>query len=148
MINKQFIRRSLLAFVLFVCSIQAQTLRRVTTIELPGPKGQLFDYLAMDDEDHWLLSAHLEPGVLYVIDGQTKHSDQGNPRRARCYAYGAGESQKQEIVGEGEGEISSSHQNGADDEHALSPDSVGASGEIKGDDSIPDKRQRKQQAGL
>lgn len=41
----------LLAFLLFVCSLQAQTLRKVTTIELPGPKGQRFDYLAMDDED-------------------------------------------------------------------------------------------------
>jgi len=25
----------------------------------------------MDDEDHWLLSAHLGPGILYVIDVQT-----------------------------------------------------------------------------
>lgn len=71
MIHKQFIRRTLLALVLFVCSMQAQTLRKVTTIELPGPKGQRFDYLAMDGEDHWLLSAHLGPGILYVIDVQT-----------------------------------------------------------------------------
>src|SRR5207244_607671 len=30
-----------------------------------------FDYLTMDDEDHYLLSAHLGPGILYVIDVRT-----------------------------------------------------------------------------
>src|SRR5262249_9748358 len=50
------------------CSSFAQALRQVKTIDLPGPKGQRFDYLTMDDEDHWLLSAHLGPGILYVID--------------------------------------------------------------------------------
>src|SRR5437764_11847261 len=45
-----------------------QSLRRVGTIDLPGPKGQRFDYLTTDDEDHYLLSAHLGPGILYVID--------------------------------------------------------------------------------
>ena len=79
MINKEFIRRILLPLVLFVCSIQAQTLRKVSTIELPGPKGQRFDYLAMDDEDHWLLSAHLGPGVLYAIDVQTNKLVQAIP---------------------------------------------------------------------
>src|SRR5690349_20956557 len=33
--------------------------------------GQRFDYLTMDDEDHYLLSAHLGPGILYVIDVRT-----------------------------------------------------------------------------
>src|SRR5213592_1978543 len=49
----------------------AQSLRKVATIDLPGPKGQRFDYLTMDDEDHYLLSAHLGPGILYVIDVKT-----------------------------------------------------------------------------
>ncbi|MGC2744566.1 MAG: YncE family protein, partial [Candidatus Angelobacter sp.] len=40
-------------------------------INLSGPKGQRFDYLTMDDEDHLLLSAHLGPGILYVIDVRT-----------------------------------------------------------------------------
>jgi DNA-binding beta-propeller fold protein YncE len=53
------------------CCAQAQTLRKVGSLDLPGPKGQRFDYLTMDDEDHWLLSAHLGPGILYVIDVQT-----------------------------------------------------------------------------
>jgi DNA-binding beta-propeller fold protein YncE len=46
-------------------------LKQVATIDLPGPAGQRFDYLTMDDEDHWLLSAHLGPGILYVIDVRT-----------------------------------------------------------------------------
>jgi len=53
------------------CCSQAQTLRKVDTLDLPGPKGQRFDYLTIDDEDHWLLSAHLGPGILYVIDTRT-----------------------------------------------------------------------------
>jgi glutamine cyclotransferase len=48
-----------------------QSLKRIGVIELPGPKGQRFDYLTMDDEDHYLLSAHLGPGILYVIDVRT-----------------------------------------------------------------------------
>jgi DNA-binding beta-propeller fold protein YncE len=46
-------------------------LRQVASIDLPGPKGQRFDYQTMDDEDHYLLSAHLGPGILYVIDVRT-----------------------------------------------------------------------------
>jgi DNA-binding beta-propeller fold protein YncE len=49
----------------------AQTLKRVAAIDLPGPTGQRFDYLTMDYEDHYLLSAHLGPGILYVIDVHT-----------------------------------------------------------------------------
>jgi DNA-binding beta-propeller fold protein YncE len=49
----------------------AQGLKRVGVIDLPGPKGQRFDYLTMDDEDHYLLSAHLGPGILYVVDVRT-----------------------------------------------------------------------------
>jgi DNA-binding beta-propeller fold protein YncE len=49
----------------------AQTLKRVATIDLPGPMGQRFDYLTIDYEDHYVLSAHLGPGILYVIDTRT-----------------------------------------------------------------------------
>jgi DNA-binding beta-propeller fold protein YncE len=45
-----------------------QSLKKVGAIDLPGPPGQRFDYLTTDDEDHYLLSAHLGPGILYVID--------------------------------------------------------------------------------
>src|SRR5262249_42877126 len=68
---KRIIWRSLITVVVLVCCMEAQTLRKITSIDLPGPKGQRFDYLTMDDEDHWLLSAHLGPGILYVIDVRT-----------------------------------------------------------------------------
>ena len=52
-------------------SVSSQTLKKVAVIDLPGPKGQRFDYLTMDDEDGYLLSVHLGPGILYVIDVHT-----------------------------------------------------------------------------
>ena len=60
-------------FGLFIALVvaQGQALRKVGAIDLPGPKGERFDYLTMDDEDHYLLSAHLGPGILYVIDVRT-----------------------------------------------------------------------------
>src|ERR671926_970644 len=62
---------SLATVIVLACCVQAQTLKKIASIDLPGPKGQRFDYLTMDDEDHWLLSAHLGPGILYVIDVNT-----------------------------------------------------------------------------
>ena len=55
----------------FPVSSSGQSLTQVGVIDVPGPKGQRFDYLTMDDEDHYLLSAHLGPGILYVIDVRT-----------------------------------------------------------------------------
>lgn len=55
---------------LAVC-LSGQSLKKLAIIEVAGPKGQRFDYLTMDDEDHYLLSAHLGPGILYVIDVRT-----------------------------------------------------------------------------
>jgi DNA-binding beta-propeller fold protein YncE len=46
----------------------SQTLKQVAKFELPGPAGKRFDYLTIDEQDHFLLSAHLGPGILYVID--------------------------------------------------------------------------------
>jgi DNA-binding beta-propeller fold protein YncE len=43
----------------------------VAEFDLPGPVGQRFDYLTIDEEDHFLLSAHLGPGIMYVIDLRT-----------------------------------------------------------------------------
>src|SRR5437763_15641855 len=68
---KSIMWRCLVTVIVLACCVQAQTLKKVASIDLPGPKGQRFDYLTMDDEDHWLLSAHLGPGILYVIDVQT-----------------------------------------------------------------------------
>jgi len=68
---QRIISHSLGMIILLACCVQAQTLKKVVSIDLPGPKGQRFDYLTMDDEDHWLLSAHLGAGILYVIDVQS-----------------------------------------------------------------------------
>src|SRR6266700_1106185 len=48
-----------------------QTLKQIASFDLPGPAGKRFDYLTMDYEDHYLLSAHLAAGILYVIDVRT-----------------------------------------------------------------------------
>jgi hypothetical protein len=45
-----------------------QTLKKVAEFDLPGPGGKRFDYLTIDGEDHYLLSAHLAAGQAYVID--------------------------------------------------------------------------------
>lgn len=63
--------RCILALLILAGCASSQTLKQIATIDLPGPAGQRFDYLTMDDEDHWLLSAHLGPGILYVIDVRT-----------------------------------------------------------------------------
>lgn len=49
-------------------SAEPQLLRRVGSIELPGPKGKRFDYLTIDASRHLLFSTHLGAGLLYVID--------------------------------------------------------------------------------
>ena len=51
--------------------VHRDTLRQIATIDLPGPKGKRFDYLTIDHGDHYLLSAHLGAGILYVIDMKT-----------------------------------------------------------------------------
>jgi len=48
-----------------------QTLKKVAEFDLPGPGGKRFDYLTIDSEDHYLLSAHLAAGQTYVIDIRT-----------------------------------------------------------------------------
>src|SRR5438552_12541746 len=49
----------------------AATLRRIAIIDLPGPPGKRFDYLTIDYQHNYLLSAHLGAGLLYVIDLKT-----------------------------------------------------------------------------
>jgi DNA-binding beta-propeller fold protein YncE len=63
--------RSSIAFLGMALCLSGQSLKKVGLIDLTGPKGQRFDYLTMDDEDHYLLSAHLGPGILYVVDVRT-----------------------------------------------------------------------------
>src|SRR5438876_6487875 len=63
-----------LAFFLTGISVLAATLKSVTTITVPGPAGKRFDYLTIDYDDHYLLSAHLAAGLLYVIDLRTNET--------------------------------------------------------------------------
>jgi DNA-binding beta-propeller fold protein YncE len=65
--------RAISVWVLLVCAAPAfgQTLKQIASFDLPGPTGKHFDYLTMDYEDHYLLSAHLAAGILYVIDVRT-----------------------------------------------------------------------------
>jgi hypothetical protein len=49
-----------------VLLISHDSLRKIAVIDVPGPKGQRFDYLTIDAEDRYLLSGHLGPGILYV----------------------------------------------------------------------------------
>ena len=45
-----------------------QTLKEIAQFDLPGPLGKRFDYLTIDEDDHYLISAHLGAGQTYVID--------------------------------------------------------------------------------
>jgi YVTN family beta-propeller protein len=47
------------------------SLRQIAEFELPGPSGKRFDYLTIDHDDNYLLSAHLGAGLLHVIDLRT-----------------------------------------------------------------------------
>src|SRR5256714_7279438 len=47
------------------------TLKKITAFDLPGPAGKRFDYLAIDEDDHYLISAHLAANQTYLIDLQT-----------------------------------------------------------------------------
>ena len=44
------------------------TLKKVAEFDLPGPPGKRFDYLTIDPDDHYLISAHLAADQTYVID--------------------------------------------------------------------------------
>jgi YVTN family beta-propeller protein len=54
-------------------------LRQIATIDLPGTPGKRFDYLTIDSDYHYLLSAHLGAGLLYVIDLRTNKLVQAIP---------------------------------------------------------------------
>src|SRR5262250_2592632 len=60
------------ALFLLVCPlssrVRGQTLRQVAKFDLPGPAGKRFDYLTIDPDDHYLISAHLAAGQTYVIN--------------------------------------------------------------------------------
>src|SRR5947209_9965857 len=45
-----------------------RTLKKIAEFDLPGPVGKRFDYLTIDTDDHYLISAHLAADQTYVID--------------------------------------------------------------------------------
>src|SRR5262245_62737034 len=54
--------------ILYSSSALGQTLKQIAKFDLPGPGGKRFDYLTIDADDHYLISAHLAAGQTYVID--------------------------------------------------------------------------------
>ena len=60
-------------------------LRKIAEVELPGPPGQRFDYLTIDEDDNYLLSAHLGvpgvEGVAYIPEGRKAYT--AHPGRDR-----------------------------------------------------------------
>ena len=57
-----------LFFSMVAVSASAQTLKQVATFDLPGPVGKRFDYLTIDADHNYLISAHLAADQTYVID--------------------------------------------------------------------------------
>src|SRR5213595_680112 len=54
-----------------VAQTAGRTLKKITAFDLPGPGGKRFDYLTIDEDDHYLISAHLAAEQTYVIDLRT-----------------------------------------------------------------------------
>jgi DNA-binding beta-propeller fold protein YncE len=61
----------LLISCVYAPNTQGQTLKETAKFDLPGPAGKRFDYLTIDEDDHYLISAHLAAGKTYVIDLRT-----------------------------------------------------------------------------
>jgi DNA-binding beta-propeller fold protein YncE len=74
-LRRQLLLTAVISIIVFAPRAQAQasasTLRRVAEFDLPGPPGKRFDYLTIDPDDHYLISAHLGAGQTYVIDLRT-----------------------------------------------------------------------------
>jgi DNA-binding beta-propeller fold protein YncE len=51
--------------------VPTPSLEKLTAFDLPGPGGKRFDYLTIDADDHYLISAHLAANQTYVIDLKT-----------------------------------------------------------------------------
>jgi DNA-binding beta-propeller fold protein YncE len=49
----------------------SSTLKKIKEYDLPGPPGKRFDYLTIDADDGYLISAHLAANQTYVIDLRT-----------------------------------------------------------------------------
>jgi hypothetical protein len=65
------IPRVTLPMVAYAADTGGEALRQVGVIDLPGPPGRRFDYLAIDYDDDYLFVNHLAAAVLYVVDLKT-----------------------------------------------------------------------------
>jgi hypothetical protein len=74
-VQEQLLLTIIATILIFGPKAQAQspapTLRKVAEFVLPWPPGKRFDYLTIDSDDHYLISAHLAAGQTYVIDLRT-----------------------------------------------------------------------------
>jgi YVTN family beta-propeller protein len=61
----------LLCAVALLSTSQTPLLTKTASFDLPGPGGKRFDYLTIDPDDRYLISAHLAAGQTYVIDLRT-----------------------------------------------------------------------------
>lgn len=50
---------------------QVSPLRKITQVELPGPKGKRFDYLTVDADDHFVIVGHMHGNQTYFVDTRT-----------------------------------------------------------------------------
>ncbi len=50
---------------------EVSPLRKITQVELPGPKGRRFDYLTVDPDDHFVIVAHMHGDQTYFVDMRT-----------------------------------------------------------------------------
>ena len=66
-----YVAALLLIVLMLPANAPAQTLEQVAKFDLPGPAGKRFDYLTIDEDHGFLLSAHLAARQTYVIDMKT-----------------------------------------------------------------------------
>jgi YVTN family beta-propeller protein len=70
-ISHAIISGCLLAAIATTLLAQVSPLRKITQVELPGPKGKRFDYLTVDPDDHFVIVAHMHGNQTYFIDTRT-----------------------------------------------------------------------------
>src|SRR6202011_5464565 len=68
----RLLRRAVLLLTGLLSTIASgQTLKVSAKFDLPGQPGKRFDYLTIDEDDHYLLSAHLAADQTYIINLST-----------------------------------------------------------------------------
>jgi YVTN family beta-propeller protein len=70
--------KKFLALACFLCGLSpasvfaqgagSSPLRKLNSVELPGPKGKRFDYVTVDPDDHFIVVAHMYGNQTYFFD--------------------------------------------------------------------------------